>query len=88
VRTPQLCPPAATPPPARGSFGLYHLSPADILRGFPEFTAPAQTCRYYNCTHQHEPGCGVLAAVTAGEISPMRHALYVRVLEENAVRRW
>jgi len=74
--------------PGFQAFGLYHLSANDILRGFPEFTEPAQTCRYYNCTHQHEPGCGVLAALAHGQIAPARHALYVRILEENAVRRW
>jgi len=74
--------------PGFQAFGLYHLTSAEILRGFPEFTAPAQTCRYYNCTHQHEPGCGVLAALAAGDIAPARHALYLRILEENSVRRW
>jgi len=74
--------------PGFQAFGLYHLTSAEILRGFPEFGEPAQTCRYYNCTHQHEPGCGVLAALAAGDIAPARHALYLRILEENAVKRW
>jgi len=74
--------------PGFQAFGLYHLTPAEILRGFPEFAQPAQNCRYYNCTHQHEPGCGVLAAVARGQIAPARHALYLRILAENAVRRW
>jgi len=70
--------------PGFQAFGLQHLSPEDIVRGFPEFAQPAQSCRFYNCTHQHEPGCGVLAALAAGQIDPARHALYVRILAENA----
>jgi len=70
--------------PGFQAFGLQHLSPADIVRGFPEFAQPAKTCRFYNCTHRHEPGCGVLAALAAGIIDPARHALYGRILDENA----
>jgi len=68
--------------PGFQSFGLTHLSPGEIERGFPEFHLPRQHCRFYNCTHRQEPGCGVLAALQQGEISPQRHALYVRLLDE------
>jgi len=68
--------------PGFQSFGLMHLSPGEIERGFPEFASPRQQCRFYNCTHRQEPGCGVLAAVDRGEIAPQRHALYVRLLDE------
>ncbi|ANN80338.1 ribosome small subunit-dependent GTPase A [Bordetella flabilis] len=70
--------------PGFQAFGLQHLTRDEIARGFPEFTAPAEHCRFYNCTHQHEPGCGVLAALAAGTIDRARHALYLRILEENA----
>ena len=69
--------------PGFQNFGLYHLSPADIEHGFPEFTQPAEQCRFYNCTHRHEPGCGVLAALKQGKIRPDRHELYQRLLAEN-----
>jgi len=68
--------------PGFQSFGLMHLSPGEIERGFPEFTLPRQRCRFYNCTHRQEPGCGVLAALEQGHILPQRHALYVRLLDE------
>jgi ribosome biogenesis GTPase len=70
--------------PGFQAFGLQHLTRDEIARGFPEFTGPAEHCRFYNCTHQHEPGCGVLAALAAGTIDRARHALYLRILEENA----
>lgn len=69
--------------PGFQAFGLYHLTATDIERGFPEFQAAIQHCRFYNCTHRHEPGCGVLAAIEAGKITTERHELYKRILAEN-----
>ena len=69
--------------PGFQNFGLFHLSPGDIERGFPEFAQHAAHCRFYNCTHRREPGCGVLAAVQNGGIQPERHELYLRILAEN-----
>jgi len=72
--------------PGFQAFGLHHLEREDIARGFPEFKAPMEHCRFYNCSHRHEPGCGVLAALERGEIAPERHALYTRLLAENEAR--
>lgn len=70
--------------PGFQGFGLQHLSREDIERGFPEFAEYASQCRYYNCSHRHEPGCAVLAALARGSIDLERHALYQRIIEENA----
>jgi ribosome biogenesis GTPase len=67
--------------PGFQGFGLLHLSREEIERGFPEFSAHREHCRFYNCTHQHEPGCGVLAALARQDIDPARHALYVRLVQ-------
>lgn len=67
--------------PGFQGFGLLHLSREEIERGFPEFSAHREHCRFYNCTHQHEPGCGVLAALARQEINPSRHALYLRLVQ-------
>lgn len=72
--------------PGFQAFGLYHLEPEDIVRGFPEFHAPMENCRFYNCSHRHEPGCGVLLALKEGAIAPERHALYMRLLAEHEAR--
>lgn len=69
--------------PGFQSFGLYHLSPGDIERGFPEFAPHAAHCRFYNCTHRKEPDCGVMAGVKSGAIQAERHDLYLRILAEN-----
>lgn len=73
--------------PGVQAFGLAHLSPEDIERGFPEFSDHKNDCRFYNCAHQHEPGCGVLAALEKGLIDAKRHQLYGRLLEEKASAR-
>lgn len=69
--------------PGFQAFGLYHLTATDVERGFPEFKEAIQHCRFYNCTHRHEPGCGVLAAIEQGDITTERHELYKRILAEN-----
>ncbi|OZI27653.1 ribosome small subunit-dependent GTPase A [Bordetella genomosp. 7] len=69
--------------PGFQAFGLQHLSGADILRGFPEFAPHIEHCRFYNCSHRHEPGCGVVAALKAGAVDAGRYALYCRILEES-----
>ena len=70
--------------PGVQAFGLAHLTPADIERGFPEFETHKAHCRFYNCSHQHEPGCGVLEALAQGLIDAKRHQLYGRLLAEKA----
>lgn len=69
--------------PGFQAFGLSHLSREEIVRGFPEFLPQIEHCRFYNCSHRHEPGCGVVAAVQNGQITPQRYALYQRILEEH-----
>lgn len=70
--------------PGFQGFGLLHLTREDIERGFPEFGPYIPECRFYNCTHQHEPNCGVLAALGRQEINAARHALYIRLVEAKA----
>ena len=69
--------------PGFQNFGLYHLSNTEIEAGFAEFAPYTGQCRFYNCSHRHEPGCAILEAVKSGAIPPSRHALYVRLLAEN-----
>lgn len=72
--------------PGFQAFGLHHLEIPDIVRGFPEFREPIEHCRFYNCTHRHEPGCGVRAALDEGAVAPERYALYTRLIAENEAR--
>ncbi len=48
----------------------------------PDIGAHAGACRFYNCRHVHEPGCGVLEALARGEIAASRHRIYLEILAE------
>ena len=67
--------------PGVRSFGMVDMEKEEISHFFPEIFACAEGCRFYNCTHTHEPGCAVRAAVEAGEISASRYASYLSMLE-------
>jgi ribosome biogenesis GTPase len=48
---------------------------------FPEFEPFLAECRFNNCTHTHEPGCALLAAVEAGRVPRRRYESYLRIRE-------
>jgi ribosome biogenesis GTPase len=60
------------------------LSGADLDETFPEIAALAAECRFRNCSHTHEPGCAVRAAVEAGELPRERLESYVKLTAELA----
>ena len=56
---------------------------------FADFAPYLGGCRFVGCSHTKEKGCAVLAAVKAGEISPSRHASYLRLYNElKDLREW
>ena len=44
----------------------------------------SRSCRFTPCTHTHEPGCAVKAAVDQGVISAERYNSYLGMLEEDS----
>ena len=68
--------------PGIRAFGLIHMEKTEISHYFPEIFKRAEDCRFYNCTHIHEPGCAVIQAVEDGEISESRYFSYVSMFEE------
>ena len=56
---------------------------AGINKGFEEFAALAADCRYANCSHEHEPGCAIRAAITNGKLSEKRYASYIKLKKES-----
>lgn len=58
--------------PGIREFGLAHVTVADIEAGFIEFADFLGRCRFRDCSHEHEPGCALLAAVDDGHISQPR----------------
>lgn len=69
--------------PGIRSFGTVDMKKEEISHFFPEIFAKASECRFYNCTHTHEPGCAVIEAVGQDEISESRYASYLSMLEES-----
>lgn len=56
--------------------GIRSLHMKDLGQGldvlFEEITELVPDCKFRNCSHDHEPGCAVLAAVAAGSLDPDR----------------
>ena len=69
--------------PGLRGFGLVDLEAEEIAKYFPEMLKASEGCRFTPCTHTHEPGCAVKAAVEAGEISAERYNSYLGMLEED-----
>ena len=69
-------------PGIRG-FGLVDLEKEEIYKYFPEMLKVSEGCRFTPCTHTHEPGCAVKAALEDGTIAPERYASYLGMLEED-----
>ena len=74
--------------PGFQEFGLRQIEAAQLPAYMPDLREPAHRCKFYNCTHLHEPGCGVRAAVQSGEISESRHRIYGQIYEELTQTRW
>lgn len=69
--------------PGLRGFGLVDLEKEEIGKYFPEMLRVADECRFVPCTHTHEPGCAVKAALDRGEISHDRYNSYLGMLEED-----
>lgn len=69
--------------PGLRGFGLVDLEKEEIGKYFPEMLRVTDDCRFVPCTHTHEPGCAVKAAVEAGAISAERYNSYLGMLEED-----
>lgn len=67
--------------PGMKAFALWDIEPEELDAYFPEMRERVANCQFSDCTHLHEPGCAVLAALEAGEIHPERYDSYVRLRE-------
>jgi ribosome biogenesis GTPase len=68
--------------PGFSEVGLWGLEARGLAECFPEMRPLLGTCRFQDCRHVSEPGCGVRAAVADGRIHPDRYASYVLLLSE------
>lgn len=78
--------------PGFQEFGLHHIEPTRLAECMPDLRQYLGQCKFYNCTHLHEPGCAVLAHVSdaegAGTIGARRHRIYAQLFEELSQQRW
>ena len=74
--------------PGFQEFGLHHIDPMQLAALMPDLRPHVAECKFYNCSHMHEPGCGVRAAVAEnpgarpGGIEPSRYRIYRTLFEE------
>lgn len=72
--------------PGFQEFGLHHIEPMQLANYMPDLKVHAQNCKFYNCTHLHEPGCGVILEAKSASgpcgISASRYRLYSELFAE------
>jgi ribosome biogenesis GTPase len=81
--------------PGFQEFGLQHIDPMRLASLMPDLCAWVDQCKFYNCSHLHEPGCGVMARVATqgdahseGAISPSRYRIYQELFAELSQQRY
>lgn len=67
--------------PGIKELGVVYMEQAELSHYFPEMRSRLAGCRFNNCLHRDEPGCGIKAAVDAGQIHPERYQSYLNILE-------
>lgn len=70
--------------PGVREFGLWHLEPEQVTRGFVEFREFLGGCKFRDCKHDTDPGCAIREAVENGLIDESRFENYHRILESMA----
>ncbi|MFM7330972.1 MAG: ribosome small subunit-dependent GTPase A [Brachymonas sp.] len=76
--------------PGFQEFGLHHIEPMQLASLMPDLAEHLGHCKFYNCTHLHEPGCGVRekvifdakTAVRRHEICVKRYDIYSKLFAE------
>ncbi|MCM3746140.1 ribosome small subunit-dependent GTPase A [Paenibacillus pasadenensis] len=68
--------------PGFSQLDFQELGIEDLSFGFREFRELSPNCKFRGCTHTHEPGCAVTAALEAGEAAQSRYDSYVQFLNE------
>ncbi len=68
--------------PGIKGFGTFDMEREEVGHYFREIFETSAECRYNNCTHTHEPGCAVRAAVEESRISLSRYESYLGMLED------
>ncbi|HXF85444.1 MAG TPA: ribosome small subunit-dependent GTPase A [Anaerolineales bacterium] len=65
--------------PGWKSLALWDTAPEEVDAYFPELRNLVADCQFSDCTHIHEPGCAVRAALAEGKIHRERYESYLRL---------
>ncbi|MBI3154755.1 MAG: ribosome small subunit-dependent GTPase A [Burkholderiales bacterium] len=68
--------------PGFQQFGLAQVEPRQLAALMPDLAAHLGGCRFQDCTHRHEPGCTLRAAVERGQIDAARWRVYGELHDE------
>jgi ribosome biogenesis GTPase len=68
--------------PGMREFGLTFEDGTSSDELFPEIGKLASECRFPDCKHLNEPGCGVIAAVESGQLDPLLYESYLKLINE------
>jgi ribosome biogenesis GTPase / thiamine phosphate phosphatase len=74
--------------PGFQEFGLRQIAPEQLASLMPDYAAAMGQCKFHNCSHRHEPHCGVRAAMDRGEISTSRQRIYLALFDELSTKKW
>jgi len=74
--------------PGLREVGTWGIDPERLGAYFVEFRPFLDECRFDNCRHLAEPGCGVREAAARGAFDPDRLLSYQRIYEEVSVPSW
>ena len=69
--------------PGVKGFGLIDIDDKELWHYFPEMISRAGECKFFNCTHTHEPHCAVIEAVKREDIAFSRYESYLKILDED-----
>lgn len=68
--------------PGVREFAMIDVVKEEIQHYFPDIFEKKQDCKFYNCLHENEPKCAVLAAVEDGTLEESRYYTYLKLMEE------
>ncbi len=81
--------------PGFQEFGLQHIDPMRLASLMPDVCAWVDQCKFYNCSHLHEPGCGVMSRLAGSRgdpqeapISASRYRIYQELFAELSQQRY
>ncbi len=68
--------------PGIREFGIMDFKPEEISHYYIEMREALKNCKFNNCMHENEPGCGVRIAYEEGKISEERYVNYLSIMND------